>query len=259
MNPIDIKEILIKIGQTIEKGFLRIPKIVKADLIATRSGFVKEAANTLDKAEDVLKKPLVDFQKHIEGFESFLKAQNPNGNFKHRDFRLQLLDFFNNLWQIPKNVVKVLGDSAALDSGQVVITEVVEGIPPFILYILSEGLKSFDGNEGPTWLTQSENIRDFAEKFKTKEEIYQLNSDELKILESDMKKLKLAIKIFNPTLELIKSLCPEDLSINLDILGEGGGSEVAGHPIKIPFNVLAWISAMADVACDEVLEMISDK
>lgn len=191
----------------------------------------------------------------IEDYEQWINSG------KSDTFKDQITLFTNNLFEVPENVLRLLTHAHFNHPGDE-ISAIINNIPEFALYVISKGLKHFDDPEGnPSWLTHSTQIKQLSEKFQSRpeiEELIHIDPSAAATLKSDIKELKLIISIFNPTLDFFRSLCPEDLSINMDFFGEGGGTEVAGHPIRIPFDLINWITALTLVACDEVLDILSE-
>lgn len=56
----------------------------------------------------------------------------------------------------------------------------------------------------------------------------------------------MAVRIIANLLENAKEFVPDDLSLNVEILGEGGGTEVAGHPAKLLFQIPLTVLGAAD-------------
>lgn len=65
---------------------------------------------------------------------------------------------------------------------------------------------------------------------------------------TSVKDARLSVKVVEKTVDLATSLLPKDLSVNASVLGEGGGTEVAGHPAKVPFETAKWILGLTDKA-----------
>lgn len=65
---------------------------------------------------------------------------------------------------------------------------------------------------------------------------------------TSVKDARLSVKVVEKTVDLATSLLPKDLSVNASVLGEGGGTEVAGHPAKVPFETAKWILGLTDQA-----------
>ena len=56
------------------------------------------------------------------------------------------------------------------------------------------------------------------------------------------------------SIDAFKEVLPEDLSVNVDIVGEGGGTEVAGHPTKFSLVQLNLILRWADLALTRYID-----
>ncbi len=230
-----------------------LPTTLKNEIVAERDSLKLGIQGTYNSAGSTLQNSFSYISSHIDEFEKWDQVAK---------FRSQLTHFVTNIWAVPNNASKIFPDFFHFDSSDDYIIGLIQEIPDFALHIISKGLKPFEQSNGdPIWLVQSQRILDLSAYIKSEQEITQLIVDkapEVDEIKARLEDLKLLIDIFNPTLEFFKSCCPEDLSINIDLLGEGGGTEVAGHPIKIPFDLISWITAITEVACDRVLEIIAD-
>ena len=215
---------------------------------------VAEAEQLIESVKTFIKEAYAYLQSIIPDYEQWKTNEAPT-------FRQNLVSFTDNLLEVPENITQLLVHVHFNHPGHE-IAQIINDIPDFALYVIAKGLKHFNGPDGqPAWLTQSASIKELSSHIQPKEAIIDLvKSNPIKTaeLKTGLKDLKLFISILSPTMVFLKSLCPEDLTVNLDVLGEGGGTEVAGHPIKIPFDLIKWITALTSVACDEALEIISD-
>lgn len=63
------------------------------------------------------------------------------------------------------------------------------------------------------------------------------------------------LKALKSGLDAVAKIAPKDFSINIDVVGEGGGTELSGHPVKLPFAAVDLILDLSEQALDNFLTL----
>jgi hypothetical protein len=160
-------------------------------------------------------------------------------------FRTRLDGFFDDLLKLAGEPGRILLD-LNIDINPKFIQSIIKDMPAIVLYPVAQGLESISGwDKGPAKLlavaTSVPSLNDQEQRLCRD----LLAQPELAVTVRDA---RLLVKVVEKTLDLAISLLPKDLSVNVSVLGEGGGTEVAGHPAKVPFETAKWITSLTDQA-----------
>ena len=160
-------------------------------------------------------------------------------------FRERLDGFFNDLLKLAEEPGRILLD-LKINIDPTFICKIINDIPTVVLYPVAQGLDTIPG-----WDQMPKKLLDVAKKLPSlHEEEQELCGSLLAHPEivTTVKDTRLLLKVVEKTLDLATSLLPKDLSVNASVLGEGGGTEVTGHPAKVPFETAKWILGLTDQA-----------
>ena len=73
----------------------------------------------------------------------------------------------------------------------------------------------------------------------------------------DVYETRILIKVLKALVQASEEAAPKDLSVNADIAGEGGGTEISGHPAKAPFVSTGLVLELIDLALTNFLDLYS--
>jgi hypothetical protein len=208
-----------------------------ADVVAVGN----KAAATVAAAKD----SVVESLELLEFWVQTYRRWNP------RPFQAKLGTFLNDAFGLPGEVSRVLvGVELRIPTD--VAEKIVAVLPKSALYGLSQGLDTMPG-----WEKTTGELLSAARHVPTLTELNDAACRQMLVEEDVHKAIQRAdqlVTLLIPTLELAIRHLPRDLSVDVSVVGEGGGTEVAGHPAKIPLEWAKWSVEMADKVFKKYLE-----
>lgn len=189
----------------------------------------------------------------IESFKEQYEA------FDDERFRAALIQFTNDSFSIGDEVARILDKQIQLPSE--LLISVIEKFPKFMLFGASLVIDSI-----PDWDTMPGSI------LETLRKIPSLNQARDKLCEtivaqtevySAMLTTQILTQLIKGLIECLNAILPRDVSvsvgINASIIGEGGGgsggTELLGHPIRLPFNALIFLFKLVDLISSKYLDL----
>jgi len=168
-----------------------------------------------------------------------------------KPFQSKLGAFLNDVFGLPGEAFRVLVDiefQLPVD----VAKKILAVMPKSALYGLSQGLDTLPGWEkmGSELLSAVRRLPPLTEvndeacrRILAEDDVHEI------ILRADQ-----VATLLIATLELAIRHLPRDLSVGVSVVGEGGGTEVAGHPAKSPLEWAKWSVEITDKVFKKYLE-----
>ena len=191
----------------------------------------------------------------IEAFKFFKFWVNKIDKWKANAFQNNLIHFLDDIFKLPDQVTRILIDHKFEHRIPDIelANAIVKAIPKPALYGLSQGLETMPGwqTAGSVLLnaaTKVPSITDVEAKACAKVLDPKHEVDHKIIVRADQ-----LASLLIPTLELAIRNLPRDMSINATILGQGAGTQVSGHPSKMPLEWAKWSVVITDTALKRYL------
>ena len=186
----------------------------------------------------------------FDALGGYLRALEKDvGKFDSKGFKNDLNVFFKYLGDIPGTAARKLGIPVPKPP-QDLVARFINPMPAILLYPLAEVLEQLPG-----WAKMPQKIKGFLDTIP--DLAYPLDqakySDEKVYVEIYV--ARSLTRSLKAVLAAVKEAAPKDLSVDVDILGEGGGTEVSGHPVKFPFVTAILILDLADQAFTAYLDL----
>lgn len=202
------------------------------------------AAATLKTSQDAV----------VEAFNFFSYWMEQYRKWNPGQFKANLISFLNDVFQLPGEASRVLLD-IKWNIDKALATEIIDHTPNPVLYGLSHGLQIV-----PDWQSKGKQLYETAKQIPSISEV----NDEAcqKVLQQDslnkvVERTHQLAPLLSSTLELAIRHLPRDLSVNASVVGEGGGTQVAGHPAKVPLEWAKWSVDLADKMFKKYLDFCS--
>jgi len=225
----------------IQKTLLDAARARSAEVVAV-AGSAAAAATAKDSLLEALK------------FVRFWVGQYGQWKPQSQSFQGELSGFLDDVFQLPGQASRVLLNvpfKVPTDLAKQIVTQ----MPLPALYGLSLGLGTLPG-----WPTLGKQLVGAATSIPSIGDV----SDEScgKVLANPdlyqaIQRADQLAAVLSATLELAIRHLPRDVSVNASVAGEGGGTEVAGHPAKVPLEWAKWAVELADKAFKKYLDFYS--
>jgi len=200
-----------------------------------------EAGKTLQTSAEALREGV----EYASGFIGYLSQLRDD--FDDQRFREQLDVFLADAAKLAAQISRLLivfRVPATLEEG--FRHAVLRNVPSLFLLPVSLGLDALPG-----WETIPGRVLETLERLDPVGKSAAI-SDELYV---DVIDARMRLQVLERILETIVSLLPSDLSIQLSAIGEGGGTEIMGHPIKLPFEAVDMLLDLVELILTSHIEI----
>ena len=180
-------------------------------------------------------------------------------SFDDAAFRASLIKFTNDSFSIAHEVTRILDKKIELPSEFLI--RVIENFPKFMLFGASLVVNSID-----KWDSMPGSILETLEKVpslnQTRDKLCETIVAQTEVYNA-MLTTQILTQLIKSLIECLNAILPRDISVSVgvsaSIIGEGGGgsggTELLGHPIRLPFNILIFLFKLVDLISIKYLEL----
>lgn len=237
----DIKKAMGSVIKPVSDAIGKIPATLRAIGRKAVGPMVDAVTKSIDTVKTAVDSSLAFVKLVVVGYKRWNADR----------FRARLGSFFNDILALAEEPGRILLD-LKIPLKADFINSILKDMPAIVLYPVAQGLDGIPG-----WDQMPGKLLAVSRKIPS------LNESQQKVCETllaqpqlhvTIKDARLLGRMLSKTLDLAISLLPRDLSVSASVLGEGAGTEVAGHPAKVPFETAKWVIDLVDQAFTAYLD-----